>query len=65
MNIYKQAMGRFDDAIADCKTAIINDPEVCIYDHLHSSLTFDLSCVFYKTMQCRVRSNSTREFVHE
>lgn len=30
----KQAMGRYDDAIVDCKTAIVNDPEVCKANHL-------------------------------
>lgn len=28
--IIGQAVGRFEEAIADCKTAIENDPEVCI-----------------------------------
>lgn len=30
----KQAMGRYDDAIVDCKAAIVNDPEVWNSTHL-------------------------------
>ena len=26
----EQAMGRYNDAIVDCKAAIVNDPDVCI-----------------------------------
>jgi hypothetical protein len=33
-----QAMGRFDDAILDCKAAIVNDPDVCIFNHLLQDL---------------------------
>lgn len=38
LDSHKQAMGRFDDAIVDCKAAIVNDPDVCIFDHLLQDL---------------------------
>lgn len=35
-------MGRFDDAILDCKVAIVNDPDVCIFNHLLQDLYLNL-----------------------